>query len=749
MPARAATVVRRAARPKAASTVQGGAPAWSAALASRLARIGLHDELDCVLHLPLRYEDETRVVALADARDGDTVQIEAIVRDHVIQYRPRRQLVVHVDDANARTADDAGLTLRFIHFYGSQVRHFEAGTRLRIRGEVRGGGMGYAHLFNAGREMIHPHYGVIRDDTPLPDRLTPVYPSGVGLGQVVVRRAIAKALQTVRLDETVPAVWLARHRLPGIDAAIRLIHNPPVDVSLESLSARDHPAWQRIKFDELLAQQLSLARAHAARRARTAPVLKTAGVLVQRFLQRLPFALTPAQARVVREIEDDLARPHPMQRLLQGDVGSGKTVVAAIAALHAIDASYQAVLMAPTEILAEQHFRKLAEWIEALDVPVAWLTGSLKKKAKAAARDAIESGVARLAIGTHALIQEDVHFARLGLAIVDEQHRFGVGQRLALRFKARSAATGVEREPHQLMMSATPIPRTLAMTYFADLEVSTIDMLPPGRRPIVTKLIEASRRDDVVERVRHALAEGRQVYWVCPLVEDPDAADAEALRTASDAGLLPPARPAQRASKASRETLQLQNAIDTRDALAVALPEVTVGLVHGRLSGGDKATVMRDFNEARIGLLVATTVIEVGVDVPNASLMVIEHAERFGLAQLHQLRGRVGRGTADSVCILLFQPPLSMPAKERLKTMRETQDGFEIARKDLELRGPGEFLGHRQSGEALLRFADLQSDQALVDAARETAVSMLTDDPAGVDRHLQRWLRGGEDLLKA
>ncbi len=694
-----------------------------------------------MLHLPLRYEDETRVVALTDARDGETVQIEAIVRDHTIQYRPRRQLVVHVDDANAR-GRDAGLTLRFINFYGSQVKHFEAGTRLRIRGELRGGGFGAVF----GREMIHPQYGVVGDDTPLPDRLTPVYPSGVGLGQGVVRRVITKALQRVKLDETVPAAWLARHRLPPIDAAIRLIHNPPPDVSLESLAARDHPAWQRIKFDELLAQQLSLAKARAARRARTAPALGVGGDLVARFLRRLPFALTAAQQRVVAEIERDLAEPHPMQRLLQGDVGSGKTVVAAIAALHAIDAGYQAVLMVPTEILAEQHFRKLAEWIEALGVPVAWLTGSLKKQQKAEARDAIESGFARLAIGTHALIQEDVHFDRLGLAIIDEQHRFGVGQRLALRFKARGAdgASTMQREPHQLMMSATPIPRTLAMTYFADLEVSTIDTLPPGRRPITTRLIEASRRDEVVERVRHALAEGRQAYWVCPLVEDPDAA----LEGSGATTAAPPAKK-RRPGAARDEALQLQNAIDTRDALAVALPGFDIGLVHGRLSGADKAAVMRGFDAGDVDLLVATTVIEVGVDVPNASLMVIEHAERFGLAQLHQLRGRVGRGTADSVCILLFQPPLSLTAKERLKTMRETQDGFEIARKDLELRGPGEFLGHRQSGEALLRFADLQRDQPLVNAARETALSMLTGDLDGVNRHLQRWLRGGEELLKA
>ena len=747
--------------------------AWSEALAARLARIGLHDDLDCILHLPLRYEDETRITSLADAQDGDTVQIEAIVRDHAIQYRPRRQLVVHVNDAHAGDGD-AGLALRFIHFYGSQLKHFETGTRLRVRGELRGGGMG--HVF--GREMIHPTYSVVRDDTPLPDRLTPVYPSGVGLGQAVLRKTIAKALARVELAETLPLPLRERYHLPPIDEAVRLIHNPPPDVSQESLSSRAHPAWQRIKFDELLAQQLSLARAHAARRARTAPALQTGGALVEAFVTLLPFTLTGAQRRVAREIADDLSRPHPMQRLLQGDVGSGKTVVAALAALQAIDAGYQAVLMAPTEILAEQHFRKLTEWIAALGVPVAWLTGSLKKKQKDAARDAIESGVARLVVGTHALIQDEVRFEKLGLAIVDEQHRFGVGQRLALRIKARPSDTASNdpshatamREPHQLMMSATPIPRTLAMTYFADLDVSTIDELPPGRKPIVTKLVDAARRDEVIARVRSAIAEGRQAYWVCPLVEGAESGEEsgalldeegmpQSTPSAMTSALVRPSSATKTPSAARKrgglssvariERLELQAAVETYDTLTTALPEVRVGLVHGRLRGIEKADAMRRFNDGEIELLVATTVIEVGVDVPNASLMVIEHAERFGLAQLHQLRGRVGRGPDDSVCILLFQPPLSATAKERLKTLRETQDGFEIARKDLELRGPGEFLGHRQSGEALLRFADLQCDQALVDAAQKAAVEMQAAYPSEVDRHLQRWLRGGEELLKA
>ncbi len=714
--------------------------------AARLARIGLVDDLDLVLHLPLRYEDETTVTPLSDLHDGDTAQVEVVVREHVIQYRPRRQLVVRVEacDAPSAASADAGLTLRFLHFYGSQVKHFQPGTRLRVRGQVRGGGFG--HVF--GREMIHPAYAIVRDDTPLPDRLTPVYPSAVGLSQTVLRRAIARAMTRVDFDETVPAALLARLRLPPIDAAIRLIHNPPPEVPIDALLSRAHPAWQRVKFDELLAQQLSLGRAHAARRARTAPVLAGDGALVRRFLAQLPFALTGAQRRVVREIEADLGAAHPMQRLLQGDVGSGKTVVAAIAALHAIDAGTQAVLMAPTEILAEQHFRRLSTWIEALGLPVAWLTGSLGKKAKDGARAAIQSGHARLVVGTHALIQEDVRFARLGLAIVDEQHRFGVGQRLALRFKARDGSAdpsaGPPREPHQLMMSATPIPRTLAMTYFADLDVSTIDELPPGRRPIVTKLVDASRRDEVVERIREAIARGRQAYWVCPRVEGVDEGEG-ALPAAAKTGTSPRRRP----TASTLERLELQAAVDTHARLATALPEVGVGLVHGRLSSAEKSDAMRRFGEGSTQLLVATTVIEVGVDVSNASLMVIEHAERFGLAQLHQLRGRVGRGADDSVCLLLYQNPLSPTARERLRTMRETQDGFEIARRDLALRGPGEFLGHRQSGEALLRFADLEEDQQLVDAARDAAVTMQRDAPDAAARHLARWLRGGEELLKA
>jgi ATP-dependent DNA helicase RecG len=480
---------------------------------------------------------------------------------------------------------------------------------------------------------------------------------------------------------------------------------------------KEHPAWERMKFDELLAQQLSLKRAQASRRAKGATALPIVGELSNAFLLSLPFRLTGAQERVLQEIRADLKQAYPMQRLLQGDVGSGKTVVAALAAAQAIDSGYQAALMAPTEILADQHFRKIAAWMEPLGVKVAWLTGSLKKKEKEQAQAMVESGEAQLVIGTHALIQDSVQFAKLGLVLVDEQHRFGVGQRLTLRNKASNNAEGSAKIPHQLMMSATPIPRTLAMTYYADLEVSVIDELPPGRTPIVTRVIDQNRREEVVERVHAAGLEGKQIYWVCPLIEE-------------------------------SEALQLQTATDTHAMLAEALPGLNVGLVHGRMKPAEKQAVMEAFIRNEMQVLVATTVIEVGVDVPNASLMVIEHAERFGLSQLHQLRGRVGRGSNASVCLLLYQGPLGGTAKQRLMTMRETTDGFEIARKDLEIRGPGEFLGARQSGEAMLRFANLETDQWLVDKARKLAVELLEKDIPIVEAHLGRWLGHKEEFLR-
>lgn len=672
--------------------------------ANKLAKLGLRTDMDLVLHLPLRYEDETRIVPIREAgfMAGNPAQVEGVVTECDIQYRPRRQLVVTM-------ADDSGqLVLRFLNFYGSQVKQLATGVRVRARGEVRHG------FF--GAEMVHPTYKVVSEGDALPTALTPVYPSGEGLPQTYLRKAIANAMTRVDWRDTLSPSLLQALKLQPFEASVRLLHNPPPEVSEAALMDRSHPAWVRMKFDELLAQQLSLKRAQAARRAKGAAALPVIGELSTAFLRQLPFQLTRAQQRVLEEIRADLRESFPMQRLLQGDVGSGKTVVAALAAAQAIDSGFQAALMAPTEILAEQHFRKIANWMEPLGVRVAWLTGSLRKKEKNEALAEIESGDARLVIGTHALIQEGVEFAKLGLVIVDEQHRFGVGQRLALRNKGLDNGSA-QTVPHQLMMSATPIPRTLAMTYYADLEVSVIDELPPGRTPIVTRTIDQNRRDEVIERVHAAALEGRQVYWVCPLIEE-------------------------------SEALQLQTATDTHAMLEQALPDLRVGLVHGRMKPAEKQTMMDAFARGEVHVLVATTVIEVGVDVPNASLMVIEHAERFGLSQLHQLRGRVGRGSAASVCLLLYQSPLGPVAKQRLMTMRETTDGFEIARRDLEIRGPGEFLGARQSGQAMLRFADLETDQWLVEKARQVAQTLLRDDPVTVEAHLARWLGGREEFLK-
>jgi ATP-dependent DNA helicase RecG len=671
---------------------------------SKLAKLGLRTDMDLVLHLPMRYEDETQIVPIREAclRGGHVSQVEGVVTKNEIAYKPRRQLLVTIAD------DTSDIQLRFMNFYGSQVKQLAEGTRVRARSEVRHG------FF--GAEMVHPVYKIVNEGAPLPNSLTPVYPSGEGLSQTVLRRAIADAMKRVDWTDTVPRAVREKLNLAEFQPAVRLLHYPPPDVDEHALTERSHPAWTRVKFDELLAQQLSLKRAQEARREKGAPVLSAVGELSSAFLQALPFTLTNAQQRVVEEIRRDLREDYPMQRLLQGDVGSGKTVVAALAAAQAIDSGYQAALMAPTEILAEQHFRKIAAWMEPLGVKVAWLTGSLKKKDKTAASEMAESGEAQLVIGTHALIQDSVQFAKLGLVLVDEQHRFGVGQRLTLRNKGSDGLV-----PHQLMMSATPIPRTLAMTYYADLEVSVIDELPPGRTPIVTRAIDQNRRDEVIERVHAAAQEGRQVYWVCPLIEE-------------------------------SEALQLQTATETYETLAQALPDLVVGLVHGRMKPAEKQVIMDAFSAGEVHVLVATTVIEVGVDVPNASLMVIEHAERFGLSQLHQLRGRVGRGSAASVCLLLYQSPLGPVAKQRLMTMRETTDGFEIARRDLEIRGPGEFLGARQSGQAMLRFANLETDQWIVEQARDVAAWLLGSDrpelEAIVDAHLQRWLGGREEFLK-
>ncbi|WP_372525847.1 ATP-dependent DNA helicase RecG [Piscinibacter sp.] len=665
-----------------------------------LDKLGLTRDIDLALHLPLRYEDETRLTRIAELRDGDTAQVEGTVRHSEIQFRPRRQLVVRLDDGSDE------LVLRFIHFYPSHQKAFAAGQRVRVRGEARGGFFGL--------EMVHPSFKGVAEDTPLASALTPVYPTSAALPQAYLRKAVASGLQRADLGEIVPTELLPPG-LPTLRESLRYLHHPAPDVALATLEDHSHPAWQRLKYEELLAQQLSQLQARRERESQPAPRFALrAGGLQERLLAALPFALTAAQRRVVEEIANDLQRNTPMHRLLQGDVGSGKTVVAALAAAIAIHDGWQCALMAPTEILAEQHFRKLVGWLEPLGVVVAWLTGSRKGKGRREMLARVASGEAGLVVGTHAVIQSEVEFARLGLAIIDEQHRFGVQQRLALRSKLDEQAL----EPHMLMMSATPIPRTLAMTLFADLDISTIDELPPGRTPIVTKVFADGKRDTVIARIRDEVAQGKQVYWVCPLIEE-------------------------------SEHLDLQNATATHQQLSAALPGRMVGLLHGRMTGTEKTAVMSLFTDGQMAVLVSTTVIEVGVDVPNASLMVIEHAERFGLSQLHQLRGRVGRGSVASVCVLLYSGPLSDTGKARLKAMAETNDGFEIARRDLDIRGPGEFLGARQSGAPLLRFADLALDAPLVRTAHRAAVQLLDRHPAAAERHVARWLGGRSAYLKA
>jgi ATP-dependent DNA helicase RecG len=675
-------------------------------LQDKLARIGIGREQDLVLHLPLRYEDHTHLCPLSALRPGQAWQVEGVVANTEIQYRGRRQLVCLLEDAATRGAQ---LVLRFFHFYPNQQKALAPGKRVRAFGEVREG--------HFGLEMVHPSFQVVAPGTPLLDRLTPVYPTTAGLGQDALRKLVRRALlrDPAHLSETLPPWTREPRRLWGFAQAVHYLHEPPPEdanaAAQAALDQRTHPAWTRLKFDELLAQQLSLKMHRRARARRKAPRLPGDGSLARELFARLPFTLTRAQQRVVAEIRRDLARAEPMQRLLQGDVGSGKTIVAALAALQAIESGYQVAFMAPTEILAEQHYRKLAAWLDGLPLSIAWLSGGLPAKERKKALAAIVGGEAQFAIGTHALFQDEVVLPKLGLAIVDEQHRFGVAQRLALRQKGIGDA-------HQLMMSATPIPRTLAMSFYADLDVSVIDQMPPGRTPVVTKLVSQRRRGEIVERVRKLAATGRQVYWVCPLIEE-------------------------------SEKLELQTAVALHAELTAALGEFRVGLLHGRMKPAEKAGTMQGFVRGEVDVLVATTVIEVGVDVPNASMMVIEHAERFGLAQLHQLRGRVGRGADESVCVLLFEEPMSELAKARLKVIYENSDGFEIARQDLLIRGPGEFLGARQSGVPLLRFADLERDVALIEQARDAADELLRREPAAARAHLERWLGGRQEFFKA
>lgn len=677
-----------------------------------LRKLGLLRPIDLALHLPLRYADETRITQLCDVRDGDVVQIEGVVIDSEVRQRGQRQLLVTLDDGSDTCV------LRFFSFYPGQQKAMTTGARIRALGEVRVGLL--------GRQMMHP--AIKPASAELPQALTPIYPTVAGLPQAYLRRAVQGGLARVDLQETIPA----GHHCPGagqptwsLSQALAFLHHPSPQVTLATLEDRSHPAWQCLKAEELLAQQLSQLRARRARASLSAPALKrvqseAAGdlPLAERLLAALPFTLTAAQRRVSAEIARDLLGSVPMHRLLQGDVGSGKTVVAALAAALCIDAGWQCALMAPTEILADQHFRKLVGWLEPLGVKTAWLTGSQKASERRRMLTSVEGGEASLAVGTHAIIQDKVVFKKLALAIIDEQHRFGVAQRLALRGKLGEGG----REPHLLMMTATPIPRTLAMSYYADLDLSSIDELPPGRTPITTKVVSEERRAEVIDRIRGQLAQGRQAYWVCPLIEESEAVD-------------------------------LVNATQTHAQLSAALPGSMVGLLHSRMPVAEKKAVMALFVGGQMSVLVSTTVIEVGVDVPNASLMVIEHAERFGLSQLHQLRGRVGRGAAASACVLIYStgdaPRLGETARERLRAMVQTHDGFEIARRDLEIRGPGEFLGARQSGAAMLRFADLNTDAALLDWARKLAPVMLDRHPDLAEKHMTRWLGGKLDYLKA
>lgn len=686
-----------------------------------LQRLGLTRPVDLALHVPLRWEDETRLTPLVQARDGEVVQFEAEVVSCQVQPRPRRQLVAVVDDGQERC------TLRFFHFYPSMIGALAVGRRVRLRGEIQGG--------FGGKALIHPR--VQAAGGALPDSLTPVYPSTAELSQTALRRAVKTGLQQAiergELGELLPEECQPPQAW-SLLKALQTLHHPTSGQTLDRETQGDHPAWRRLKAEELLAQQVSQHQARMQRDVLRAPCLTPmstkggltqAGSLVHDLQGRLPFALTGAQKRVLEDIRQDLLKPRPMHRLLQGDVGSGKTVVAALAAAQAMAAGWQCALMAPTELLAEQHFRNLTNWLQELLSPlgaeVAWLAGGQGKRVRNEMLERIADGRAWLVVGTHAVIQSQVQFKRLGLAIIDEQHRFGVAQRLSLRQKNQAQPEDDDGlEPHLLMMSATPIPRTLAMSHYADLDVSVIDELPPGRTPVLTKLIAAQRRDDVIARIRSQVDEGRQVYWVCPLIEE-------------------------------SEALDLVNATQTHEHLCQALPGVTVGLLHSKLPSPEKKAVMDAFKAGQLGVLVSTTVIEVGVDVPNATLMVVEHAERFGLSQLHQLRGRVGRGSLASVCVLMYDPPeggLSPAAKARLRAMVDTQDGFEIAQRDLEIRGPGELLGERQSGVPMLRFADVTQDQDLLAWARATAPVLWQSHPDQAKALMQRWLGAKSQFLQ-
>lgn len=666
--------------------------------AERFTRIGVRSVEQLLFHLPLRYEDRTQIMPLGALRPGMQAVIQAEVQLSEVKFARKRMLLTRVSD---RTGF---ITLRFFHFNARQQSNLARGVWIRCYGEVRHG--------TNGLEMVHPEFTIVDPDEKViaEKNLTPVYPTTEGLHQLTLRNALQQALELLQQDrlqlsELLPDNILQQQSLPNLKQALLFMHRPPTDVQIDELLEARHPMMQRLIIEDLLAHVLSLRQLRRREHRHHAKPLQVEGGLITAFLDSLPFKLTAAQKRVCGEINSDLTQSIPMQRLVQGDVGSGKTVVALLAALAAVESGSQAAVMAPTEILAEQHFRNFSQWLQPLGIEVAWLSGKLKQAERRETFAALESGRAAIAVGTHALFQEQVSFRDLALIIIDEQHRFGVHQRLALREKGRND----ESMPHQLIMTATPIPRTLSMAVYADLDCSVIDELPPGRRPVETVVIPDSRRDEVVARVHQACRQGKQVYWVCTLIEE-------------------------------SEVLQCQAAEDTANLLQEALPDVNVGLVHGRMKNEQKEQVMAAFKAGSLNLLVATTVIEVGVDVPNASLMIIENAERLGLAQLHQLRGRVGRGTQASVCVLMYHGRLSANARERLAVMRRTNDGFEIARKDMELRGPGEVLGTRQTGALQLKIADLQRDEALMPMVVALADQLLKQHPGSVNQLIQRWV---------
>ncbi len=673
-----------------------GLPGVGPQVAQKLAAAGIERLQDLWFWLPRSYEDRTRVAPIASLAHGEKAMVEGRVEAVEKGFRFRPQLKVAISDDSGDT-----LVLRFFHFHAGQVAQFTHGAWVRCYGEARQAGL--------SMEMVHPSYRRISESErgEVSERLDPVYPTVEGIGPARLAQLVHAAIDALPPSEEfelLPAGLRAELKLPDLGRALRFVHAPTVGTDLAALSDGRHPARRRLALEELLAHHLSLRRQRVDLRQQGAPPLRASGRLARSLRAHLPFALTDAQERVLGEVLQDLGASEPMLRLVQGDVGSGKTVVAAMAGLHAVEAGAQVALMAPTELLAEQHFNNFRGWLEPLGVEVVWLAGKVKGRARSAALARIAEG-AGVVVGTHALMQEGVAFAGLGLAIIDEQHRFGVHQRLALRDKGLVGS----RIPHQLVMTATPIPRTLAMTAYADLDVSVIDALPPGRTPVQTVALGVERRPELVERIRAACAEGRQVYWVCTLIEDSDEVQAQAAQT-------------------------------TYEQLLAQLPEVRVALVHGRMKPAEKQAVMQTFKAGDTQLLVATTVIEVGVDVPNASLMVIENAERLGLAQLHQLRGRVGRGAAKSSCVLLYQSPLSRLARERLDTLRQTNDGFVIAEKDLELRGPGELLGTRQTGLVGFRIADLGRDADLLPAAQRLADALLADSPERADRVIARWI---------